>query len=117
MNAEGALALPAHERLLPIDSSDRVRDGDRGSHNTAAATRLKTNVDRVRALGAHLYGRREGRGLVGDGAVGHFCYAESWFLWRAVPLIDRKRLHHSHTSREALSQVFCFGEQFCGELV
>ena len=47
---------------------------------------------------------------------GEQLFAESCFI-RAVPVVDRKRLHHSHTSREALSQVFCFGEQFCGELV
>ena len=84
MNAEGALARPSYQRLLSIDSSDRVRDGDRGSHNRTAAPRLEAHVDRIRALGPHLYGRREGRGLVGDGTVGHFATA---FVWRTVPVV------------------------------
>ena len=33
-----------------------------------------------------------------------------------MPVVNRKRLHHSHTSREALSQVFCYGERFAGGL-
>ena len=70
MNAAGALALPAHERLLAIDSSDRVRDGDRRGHDRTAAPRLEADVNRICTLGPHLHGRREGRGLVGDGAMG-----------------------------------------------
>ena len=42
---------------------------------------------------------------------GEQLFAESSFI-RAVPVVDRKRLHHSHTSPEARSRFFASESSF-----